>query len=258
MRDVKLLAAKALVTSARLVRKLAPAGPARVTESAVGHVLLRIVDTERDDLNRWLYDARRSYLPGSSFFAAGLAPWEQEALFAPPFPTSGRWLVAAAGGGREVAALRSRGLDVWCFEPSTTLFAGLTTVAAHGRAHCGRFADLDDARGPLAPLVAAAPFDAVLIGSSALSHVTLPPAQHALFAALARLAPRAPIVSSQFMTAGDRDRRAGARFTLDHGFHYVFDEAELTALATTHGYRIARRDGWLPESTIWISSRTDL
>ncbi len=226
----------------------------RAGVSLSGHPLVSMLPSPRDrhTINAWLYDARDSYLPGSPYFAAGLAPWEEAALFAPPFPrfgSPGRWLVAAAGGGREVAPLVARGLDVWCFEPSARLFAGLATVAKPGRALRGSFADLDDPRSPLA---APAPFEAILIGSAALSHLTTRPEQHALFAALRRLGPRAPVLSSQLSSHGDPAGRAGARFSLDHGFHYLFTDEELANLARAHGYRLHREPGWPPESTLWI------
>lgn len=226
----------------------------RAGVSLSGHPLLSMLPSPRDrhTINAWLYDARASYLPGSPYFAAGLAPWEEAALAAlpfPPFESGGRWLVAAAGGGREVAPLVARGLDVWCLEPAARLFAGLATIARPGRALHASFADLDD---PRSPLVAAAPFSAIVIGSAALSHLTTPKEQHALFAALRRLGPQAPVLSSQLSSHGDPAGRAGARFSLDHGFHYLFTDEELGNLAQAHGYRLHREPGWPPESTLWI------
>lgn len=267
MQRMRLALARTAIHALRAARKLGARGVAppvlssatRSIEARVAHHLVSILrPDERAAINRWLYDARPSYLPGSSFFAQGLVDWEREALATAPFPTAPcRWLVGGAGGGREVAALRQRGHDVYAFEPAHRLFDGLAAVAAPGHAACGAFADLDRPHGPLAGILAAQPFAAVLLGSSALSHVTTPREQHALFAALPRLAPGAPILSSQFSAEGDGGTRPGVRFTVEHGFFYVFAEAELQALAAAHGYAILRHPGWPPESTIWVSSRRD-
>lgn len=63
---------------------------------------------DRERTNRAIYSGLPTYLPGSATFENGLYPWEREAISS-SFPPSGRILLGAAGGGRELAELSKMG-----------------------------------------------------------------------------------------------------------------------------------------------------
>jgi hypothetical protein len=209
-----------------------------------------------------------TYLPGGSRFEAGLFEWEDRALSAPPFPRSGRVLLGAAGGGREMRALLERGYEVVAFEPNERLFAGASEVARDhrgGEIHRATYADLvravEQGDGPLASVVAGPPFDAVLLGWGSITHLCDPREQVRLFAALARLCPKAPVLTSFYTRPDSRPpgradraravvrgalRLAGSRarhgdeltYATAGGFAYCFSAAEINALAATTGYEV--------------------
>lgn len=209
-----------------------------------------------------------TYLPGGARFEAGLFEWEDRALSAPPFPKTGRVLLGAAGGGRELRALLERGFEVVAFEPNARLFAGAADVArnhARGAIHRATYADLvhavESGQGPLASVAAGPTFDAVVLGWGSITHLCDPSDHARLFAALARLCPHAPILTSFYTRpearpAGRSDRArsairsalrlAGSRahhgdelaYATAGGFAYCFSAAEVEALAAGAGYQV--------------------
>lgn len=220
------------------------------------------------------YSRLRQYLPGGATHARGLFGWESAALDSGLFPRTGRYLVGAAGGGRELRALASRGLEVLGFEPNPVLFEGARAVAdsmSNVRVARGSYADLVRAvrhrDGPLTCILDGAGFDAVILGWGSLTHVVDDAERTELLLAIRRLAPRAPVLASFYMSpersavAQGRSetlrrwvRRVvrgmgapygpsqGLGFMLNGGFVYTFTEPEIEALAFKTGYRVQRLD----------------
>lgn len=223
---------------------------------------------QRDALTTWCYARRGTYLPDGVLHRGGLFEWERAAIARPPFPASGALLLGGAGGGREIAGLCAAGYRVVAFEPSAALVAGARAVAdAHSGARALRasYADLVRAAaagdGPLAAVLDET-FDGVVLGWGSLSHVVAPADRVALFRALRRLAPGAPVLASfiggpAFEPRGRAEqlrrglraalRRAGApgagapglRFSPDAGFHVALSAEVIAAEAAAAEYRVA-------------------
>ncbi len=222
---------------------------------------VRPLVTERD------YARASSYLPGGATFERGLFDWESDVLASLHFPKSGRILLGAAGGGRELLALSERGFEVVAFEPNARLRAGAEAVArAHPRASVidATYADLVQAArgrtGPLADVVASGPFDGVILGWGSLTHLMTSEEHLELLKATRACAPCGPTLISFFMrpTApnGNSERlRAGLRalfstlgakqppdgigYEMGTGFVYYFTEEEVHRLAFEAGYEVA-------------------
>jgi hypothetical protein len=149
----------------------------------------------RDAINRLSYGFQSTWKPGGAFFVDGLSDWEARAIAEPPFPRTGRLLLPAAGGGRELAVLCRMGYQVVAFEPSPRLYEGLRTV---GCARCVKvrasFADL--ARpGPLTPHLAGG-FDGVIIGLASFNHILTEEERVGMLASVRAVAPDAPVLLS--------------------------------------------------------------
>jgi len=216
------------------------------------------------------YSEMRTYLPGGETFESGLFNWELSLLARPEVPRSGRVLLAAAGGGRELKALGERGYSVTAFEPNPVLFEGVLQVATSLRAVQvlrAAFADLAPAvngDGPLAGLRTQV-FDWVLFGWGSFTHITERDEQAATLRAVRALAPGAPVVLSFFLrkpvAPESRSRRvrlflreafsrAGGRASVapglsydsGGGFVYSYTVEELHQLGAMTGYRIAFLD----------------
>ncbi|MBI2389184.1 MAG: class I SAM-dependent methyltransferase [Deltaproteobacteria bacterium] len=176
---------------------------ARDLEKQVRDELFLSFGRERaEDITIAIYDRNEEYRPGGKRDPfVGLHDWEAKLVHDRRFPTTGRLLVGAAGGGREIAVLTRLGYHVDAFEPSPSLFASAEEVARRsGRARVARgtYAELCDAvdgRGPLADLVAAGRYDAVMLGWGSYSHVLDRAQRVALLRAVARLT-RGPLVVS--------------------------------------------------------------
>src|SRR5450432_8359 len=84
----------------------------------------------RSKLTVLAYDDMSSYLPGGTTFEEGLFGWERSLFAEACIPKTGRVLLAAAGGGRELKALLEAGYSVTAFEPNPRLFEGAQQVAA--------------------------------------------------------------------------------------------------------------------------------
>jgi hypothetical protein len=216
------------------------------------------------------YRAQSVYLPGGTVFERGLFAWERSLLARPEVPASGKVLLAAAGGGRELKALIERGFEVCAFEPNPVLREGALQVA-HARPDSrsivldGLFADLGAAargEGPLAALAQRAPFDLVMLGWGSITHVLSQQEQLDLLSSVRKLAPNAPVITSFFLRpdAGYGGRTEQIRATLRSlfawmgapnpapepglayeaggGFVYAYSESEVQQLAHSAGYSV--------------------
>lgn len=127
---------------------------------------------------------------------APLFPWEEAWLEAalPPAPAS--ILVPAAGGGREVVALRTKGYTVFGFDPAIT-----SSPNRHGIVR-GSFEDLLGQHNGTLQLSGApdAPVDAVLFGWGGLSHLYTDADRSAILNAAAACCPTGPLLISYWST----------------------------------------------------------
>lgn len=130
----------------------------------------------------------------------GLFPWEERALQA--FPETGRVLVTAVGGGREVLALRRRGYEVVGCECNERL-------RARANALLERLAPGEPVR-PVARdrcLVDAGLFDAAVVGWGSYTAIRGTSRRRAFLSELgACLRPGAPALISFFARSGDARR----------------------------------------------------
>src|SRR5882724_468985 len=78
--------------------------------------------SQRNSLTFDAYALSRPYVAGGEYFLEGLWAWETALLEDHRVPRSGRVLLGAAGGGRELRALLERGYEVYAFEPVAPLF----------------------------------------------------------------------------------------------------------------------------------------
>lgn len=224
-----------------------------------------------------LYDRSHTPRPGT----AGLREWEADWYSAALPEAPAKILVAAAGGGREVHALREAGYHVDAFEPSPAAFRQLADNAAHSTSivsgatyeawveavHSARHgADSVDASGPIAH-IAATTYDAVILGWGSLSHIMSARQRAAIWAA-ADLTTGGPILASFYMQhrhvagRGERfgrslgepigrlrnlERRQGAvKFAHWGGFSepLTFDEVEAVATSLERGTSWGLRTQW--------------
>jgi hypothetical protein len=224
----------------------------------------------RSALTVLAYSDMRSYLPGGTTFEEGLFAWEQSLFAESCIPRSGRVLLAAAGGGRELRALLEAGYSVSAFEPNPRLFAGCAQVASqHASAQVlqAAYSDLTAAVGGEGPLAALAGqrFDWVLFGWGSFTHLTERGAQIAALRAVRALAPQAPLALSFYLRKPEAEggraqrlrravRRAlsylGANQAIDSGlgysyiggFVYSFTREQIRELASLAHYRVAVED----------------
>ncbi|MDP3278756.1 MAG: hypothetical protein Q8Q09_26430 [Deltaproteobacteria bacterium] len=227
---------------------------------------------KRSAVTQYAYNSQRNYLPGGSIYVNGLFSWEESLLANEHIPQSGRVLLGAAGGGREIQGLAQRGYDVTAFEPNPVLREGATQTATQfaGKAHVfdGRYEDLTEAtrgHGPLASLKESPAFDLVILGWGSLTHILEEKTHTQILRDCRALAPKAPLMMSFFIRSessaisqGKSDRaRALIRRTLapfrshqepisqglgfesSGGFVYAFTETEIHALALKAGYEVA-------------------
>ena len=223
--------------------------------------------SERDAVTFEAYALTPDYVEGGENYRDGFFPWEEAMLDDPRVPRSGRVLLGAAGGGRELHALVERGYDVFAFEPVAPLLENAIGMAQGRNAVTvkGAYRDLvtraESKSGPLAELDG--PIDLCIIGWGSLSHVTEPEAVVQTFRAMRKLAPQAPVLASFILRSeagpgvlgGARKLRRGLRRTLaalggnsvptglkfrtGNGFYYEFSRSELTELAARAGYEVA-------------------
>jgi hypothetical protein len=216
------------------------------------------------------YAKNSNYVPGGEFFSQGLFAWELALLEDSRVPRSGRVLLAAAGGGRELHALLQRGYEVCAFEPVAPLFDSAREVARGAKATVAKATYQDlvaRAEGRPGPLDGwRGPFDFCVLGWGSLSHLTEPTVVLDVLRAFRSLAPSAPIMASFFVRssgqpattggarklrrvlrgtlaiAGGRPVAAGLRFLTAAGFIYAFSREELVSLCGDAGYEVALFD----------------
>jgi hypothetical protein len=219
----------------------------------------------RERINRAIYNGQKTYLPGGATFEDGLFEWEREALTS-SFPPSGRILLGAAGGGRELAGLCKLGYEVVAFEPSPVLVEAARAVAApypKSKVISASYADLvravEAGSGPLAPHVCGREFHGVIFGWTSFSYVWREE-RDPLLKALRTLAPRAPVLLS-YIGEGDtfEGKLARVRFWYRRllrltgapalaepgdafhpwmGFLQVITPSDVQSLAERTGYRL--------------------
>ena len=184
-------------------------------------------------------------------------------------PRSGRVLLSAAGGGRELSALLDRGYDVFAFEPVGSLVESARSIGAGAGSKAvvvqASYQDLvaraAGQSGPLDALVGK--FDLCVLGWGGLSHLTEPGAVLEALRAVRALAPDAPVIASFLLRTkgtaevkgGGRKLRRGLRrafgaagaptvpeglqFGTAHGFFYAFSRDEFSELCERAGYGVA-------------------
>ena len=231
---------------------------ARVLRTLLAELLCALVPpSERNAVTAWVYRRASVYRPRGAVFDQGLFDWELEALRHPSFPSQGRILVGAAGGGREMLGLAQLGYQVVGFEPSS-LAEDARQAVAHLPGSELVQASYDDvvavAQGRPGPLteVFNRPFDGVILGWASLSHLVTADERLALLRALRVLAPAAPVLCS-FLPAGSRRPFAilrrrlrrpgdeGLSFWPRLGFVERFGREQIEALASDAGYEPAFR-----------------
>jgi hypothetical protein len=223
---------------------------------------------ERTALTTDLYSRERSYLPGRGHVERGLFPAEEYALRARPLAPGSRILLGAAGTGRELISLIERGYDVVAFDPCASFAEAARSIAPNVTFVDASYADIvhavSNGTGPLAFLKDGPPIDAIMFGWGSLSHVLPHVERVALFCALRKIAPKAPIFASFLFRPESPDfTRGRARNALkriftalgaphtsekgDHfspyiGFFSALGREEIDQLAAESGYDVLHFD----------------
>ncbi|MEZ5341303.1 MAG: methyltransferase domain-containing protein [Acidimicrobiales bacterium] len=185
---------RAAVASDALVSRILKA-----TRAIHGGFWLGMLDAEQfDETAEIAYGTWEKYRE-PNYNLSGLAPWEDAAVAA-AFPSSGRILVPCAGGGREVAALASRGFDVVGTDPSNELVRSANDLLqANGIA--GRVYHDDPGR---VSAFDEAPFDGALIGWGGYHHIAGRDARLVFLSDVrSQLKANAPILLSFFVRADE-------------------------------------------------------
>lgn len=222
----------------------------------------------RNELTIAAYDSTPAYAFESYVARRGLFAWEQAILREPLVPASGRVVLAAAGGGRELVALAERGYEVFAFEPSLFLLQAAERVA---RAYTGvsvrraSYADLVARARGRAGALDGVDLSASLVwfGWGSFTHLTDPREQLEVLRAARELWPDAPVVVSFFLrkehqvddgSPSVRMRRAlrlvlgklngakppeGLEYQTHEGFSYSFGREEIERLFAGAGYQAA-------------------
>ncbi len=170
---------------------------------------------DRERTNRTIYSGLKTYVPGGGTFETGLFDWEAEVLKS-SFPPTGRILLGAAGGGRELAVLGRMGYEVVAFEPVPALADAARTVASAypgSRVVRASYTDIvaaaENGSGPLAPDVCGREFHGVILGWSSFCYVWRED-REALLRALRAVAPHAPVLLSCLMSEPTPQGRMGS------------------------------------------------
>ncbi len=137
-----------------------------------------------------------------------LHPWEEPWFSGRLPPPPARVLVGASGVGREAIVLARRGFRVDAFDPAPDFAAASARALGEGaRVFELSYEDLSaimlEGRQVAGSELAAARYDAVVLGSGSLTHVLDPREQERLLRSSALLCPRGPILASFFGTAED-------------------------------------------------------
>jgi hypothetical protein len=218
----------------------------------------------REESTVGAYGRYAVFLPGGDCFKEGLFPWEIEAISNPAFPRTGRILVGAVGGGREMQGLAERGYAVTAFEPAEPLARGAKEAAAKlqdCRVFQASFADFvraaEGGGDEFAATLRSERYDGAILGWSSFTHVIPAQARLDLLRAIRKVCPAGPVLLSyyaRFRTAPGRMRRAlrwlvrrfgltpaenGDFLAFNNGFAHVFTRAELEGLIAEAGYEVA-------------------
>ncbi len=254
--------ARLLVRGSRLLHVLH-----RSQEIARDEVLFAFLrDDARHEVTVASYGEVREYVPGGTLFESGLFEWERRLLEHPVVPRSGRVLLGAAGGGRELKALAERGYEVLAFEPSDALFKAAQALGATLSGASVRKADyrdlIESERGASSVFAARElAVDLVWLGWGSLSHVLDERTRLDLLSALRRGAPKAPLLLSfhaypsapgakaggavklrralrrAFALVGAPEPPSSLEFDSGSGFSWAFSREELERLFVQAGYR---------------------
>ncbi len=219
----------------------------------------------RERANRAIYGGLKTYAPGGGTFEAGLFDWERNAI-ASSFPSSGRILLGAAGGGRELEALCHMGYEVVAFEPAPALADAARNIAKlHPTSEVitASFADLvlaaETGSGPLAPHICGRDFAGIILGWTSFSYVWRRDRER-LLQSLRRLVPGAPVLLS-YLAPGEEVQGAavtsrrwfrhllrltGARTLAEPGdaflpwagFYQTLTAEEIRSLGARTGYKV--------------------
>ena len=208
-----------------------------------------------DDLTRLTvqaYNANTRYLDPDN---RGLFAWE-EAILAEFFPSPpAKVLVGACGGGRELLALAEKGYDVAGFEPAVALTEVARSIVPAKRLLELQVASYEELLAGGSPLVAHAPFDAIILGWGSLSHLSVAATRLALLSTSRALCPTGPILLSWVHDApseeelqvrqllaslGLRTRDARVGYSPRGGFSRSYSHEEIFALADQSGNRVLR------------------
>lgn len=241
--------------------------------------------SQRNGLTFEAYSRSRGYVVGGEYFVHGLWAWEAELLDDPRVPRSGRVLLTAAGGGRELRALLERGYEVFAFEPVKNLFESARSVEKEAGSKAtvvqASYQDLvAKAAGKSGPLDGlGGDFDLCVLGWGSLSHLTEPDGVLETLRAVRALAPKAPVIASFLLrTKGTAEVKGGARrlrqglrwvleavgappvpeglqFQTAYGFFYAYSRGEFNAVCERAGYEVALI-GELPHPYALLLPRT--
>ncbi len=225
-------------------------------------LLLSLTDNDaRSALTVAIYDRREAYLPGGVRHG-GLFEWEVRMLADRRFPQTGKILIGAAGGGRELSALTRIGYEVHAFEPAPQLCEGAArsiNKPGRGKVLRGDYDALIEAvrgGGPLAELTRER-YDAAILGWGSYSHVLDETTRVELLRALRVLVPTGPVLISfiprqlasgvagpWLLTIRKLIPRIGAPrsdmiFDATAGFFVLFNRKRLEKEARAAGYEVA-------------------
>jgi len=198
------------------------------------------------------YYSRAAMYRGDEWNTQGLFGWERQLVDA-HFKQQSRVAVLAAGGGREVLALRDLGYDAVGYEPHPEL----VSVACDLLARHGYPPSVEQVERDVVP-AGMGVFDAIILGWGALSLVQGRSRRARLLAQLAtHVAPGGPVLVSFFHRAADyrelkltamvangirsalRRERIDAGDTLSPNLVHVFTRDELAADAAGAGLTVA-------------------
>lgn len=198
------------------------------------------------------YQGKYAYHHTDDHNLRGLFDWETAAIDR-WFPASGRVLVTSAGGGREIVALRRRGLEVVGFECNAELRSGADALLA--RLRLG--GPVLPAPRDVVPAGLPGPFDAAVVGWGALTYLRGRARRLRFLQQLgATLRPGAPVLASFYartrearrlqlvQTLGDAVGRWLGREPLELGdvldpvFQHYFSEDEVRSELTAAGFTV--------------------
>lgn len=187
---------------------------------------------------------------------SGLREWEV-ALIERHCPDTGRVLVPAAGGGREVLALATMGYEVVGYDPS----ARLVELGRRLIADVGVNATMLQTSGNTLPPGLGEPFDWVLFGWGGISHIRGAEHRRAVFTDLQNVLVPGGVVIVSYLDREEGNRRFGLAYmtavwirrlrrskeivepgdTIDGSFDHYFTHDEIAAELAAAGLEVIDR-----------------